>query len=131
MPVATDVQTHLDTIIDSLARGNSREAQENFEASSAPEGAAGPEMLLLACRAHAKAGRWVEVENIAASAALGHPDESNFCAQWAWAVHQQGRTADAYQILSNAAARFSQSVAVAYSLACLNGALRRVPEARQ
>jgi Flp pilus assembly protein TadD len=90
-----------------------------------------PDAILLTCRDCARLNQWAEVENIASRAALAFPEESAFHAQWAWAVYRQDRTIDAFQIINKAADLFPHSVSVAYCAACLNGALKRVREARR
>jgi tetratricopeptide (TPR) repeat protein len=129
MLVAQDVQTQLNAALGALALGNWREAHEKLERLP-PERQTTPEVLLLRCRAYAKAGQWGEVERIASRAVATFPDKSSFCTQWAWAVYRQGKTVEALEILSQAAERFPKSVALAYAAACLNGALRRVAEAK-
>jgi hypothetical protein len=87
--------------------------------------------LLRSCRVGAKEGHWADVERIASTAAATYAEESCFHTQWAWAAHRQGRTIEALHIVEKVAHRFPRSVGVAYTLACLNGALHRVTPARQ
>ena len=89
------------------------------------------EALLEKCRVLAQNGCWAEVEGIAASAASAYPAESAFYTQLAWAVYRQDRTIEASELVMKAAERFPTSVGIAYSAACLNGALRRATEARR
>lgn len=89
------------------------------------------EALLQRCRDSAKFGQWADVERIASSAAMTYPDEPSFHTQWAWAVHRQGSTVEALYIVEKVAQRFPKSVAVAYTSACLYGALRRSRDAKR
>jgi hypothetical protein len=91
----------------------------------------GPELLLRRCRSSAKAGRWEEVEHLAAQAVRTYPAVSCFHTQLAWAVHQQGRTLEGLEIVRGVAVRFPNSVGVAYTMACLLGARQKVREAKR
>ena len=129
MLVAPDAQKQLDPA-DPVALENWRETHPG-QPSSLPQPQATAEGLLLKCRACAKAERWAEVEQIASSATATYPNEPAFFAQWAWAAYRQDRTVEAYEIVTKVADHFPHSVAIAYAVACLNGALRRTASAKR
>jgi hypothetical protein len=60
-----------------------------------------------------------------------YSENPRFYTQWAPALHRQGRTEEALANVSSFAARFPESGATAYSMACLHGALGQVPEAKE
>jgi len=117
-----------DDAIEEHTNINSRRTLDSPEQSLGRESAL--VKLLQSCRTSAKAGQWAEVEKIAASAAATYPEEAFFYTQWAWALHQLGSSAQGISLLEKIADRFPRSVAFAYTLACLNGARRRVFRAK-
>jgi hypothetical protein len=129
MLVEQGVETQLEAAVSAAAAGNWREAHEKLEQLS-PERTT-PEALLTRCRSSAKAERWGEVEMIASAATNTYPDEAPFYTQWAWALYRQERKVEAFEIIDRAAERFSKSVAVAYSAACLHGAMNRPSDAKR
>jgi hypothetical protein len=62
-------------------------------------------------------------------AAREFPNDPAFWAASAWAEHKRGRTLSGLQMLCSVAERFPRSPSIAYRLACLYGALHRLPEA--
>ena len=128
MLVEQGVETPLEAAVSAAAAGHWREAHEKLE--QLPPERTAPEALLTRCRSSAKAERWAEVEMIASAATNTYPHEPAFFTQWAWAVYRQDRTIEAFEIINCAAERFSKSVAVAYSAACLNGAMHRSTDAK-
>ncbi len=128
MLVEQDVQTPLEAAVSAAAAGHWREAHEKLE--QLPAERATPEALLARCRSSAKGERWPEVEMIASAAINTYPDEPAFYTQWAWAVYRQDRTVEAFEIIHRAAERFSKSVSIAYSAACLNGVMHRASDAK-
>lgn len=129
MLVEQDVQTPPEAAVSTATAGDWRETHEKPEPH--PLEPVPAETLLARCRSSAKAGRWPEVEVIASAATNTYPDEPAFYTQWAWSVYQQDRTVEAFEIIHRAAERFSKSVSVAYSAACLNGAMRRASDAKR
>jgi hypothetical protein len=129
MLVEQDLQTELEAAVSAAAAGNWREAHEKLN-QLGPERAT-PEILLTRCRSAANTGRWAEVEMIASAATTTYPDEPAFYTQWAWALYRLNRTIEAFEMVTRAAERFSKSVAVAYSAACLNGVMHRTSDAKE
>lgn len=129
MLVVPDVPTQTDAAGEIRARESRTQPLQEAEPSAAETRLS--DLLLLQCRTNAQAGAWGEVERIASSAIFDYPREPLFYTQWAWAVYQQGNAADALEIAAKAAGLFPRSVAVAYSMACLNGALLRISEAKR
>jgi hypothetical protein len=70
------------------------------------------------------------VETIAEGASTSYPENPRFYTHWAWALHRQGRTLEGLATVASVADIFPQNGAIAYAVACLNGALGRADEAR-
>lgn len=130
MLIEPNVQTQSDATSGAVVEVHWRETGDQTERLLQSYEAAA-DALLAQCRTRASDGRWTEAERIAAEGAATYPDEPCFYTQWAWALHQQGKTAEGFEIVANAADRFPRSVTMAYCVACLNGALKRVPEAKR
>jgi hypothetical protein len=130
MLVETDRETNLEIRSSESSLAHARAERQPLEPPSANSSTTA-EVLLQSCRDFAKYGQWTDVEKIASNAAAAYPDEPNFYNQWVWAVYRQDRTVEAFQIITQATERFPRSVAIAYTTACLNGALKRVREAKR
>jgi hypothetical protein len=130
MLVEPDRETNLEIRSSESSLANARAERQPIKPLP-PDISITAEVLLQSCRDFAKYGQWTDVEKIASNAAAAYPDEPNFYNQWVWAVYRQDRTVEAFQIITQAAERFPRSVAIAYSAACLNGALKRVRAAKR
>ena len=89
------------------------------------------EVLKLKCDILNAANQWSELRVLSATSALYFPLEPAFAENWAWSEHKQGRTADAYSILMEAAVKFQKTWRTAYFLACFAYALKKVREATE
>lgn len=89
------------------------------------------EVLKLKCSILSAAQNWPQLRVLSATSAMYFPLEPTFAEEWAWAEHKEGRTADAYSILIQAAEKFQKTWRTAYFLACFAYALKRVREATE
>ncbi len=89
------------------------------------------EVLKLKCNILASAHKWSDLRVLSSTSAMYFPQEAAFAEDWAWAEHKQGRTADAYSILVQAAEKYQKTWRTAYFLACFAYALKRVREATE
>jgi hypothetical protein len=89
------------------------------------------EVLKLKCTILCSAHNWNDLRVLSATSAMYFPQEAAFAEDWAWAEHKQGRTADAYSILVQAAEKYQKTWRTAYFLACFAYALKRVREATE
>lgn len=89
------------------------------------------EVLKLKCSILSVARNWRELRVLSATSAMYFPHEAAFAEDWAWSEHKEGRTADAYSILTQAAEKYQKTWRTAYFLACFAYALKRVREATE
>ena len=89
------------------------------------------EVLKLKCTILSVARNWRELRVLSATSAMYFPQEPAFAEDWAWAEHKEGRTADAYTLLNDAASKYQKTWRTAYFLACFAYALKRVREATE
>ena len=89
------------------------------------------EVLKLKCNILSIAQKWSDLRVLSATSAMYFPLEPAFAEDWAWSEHKQGRTADAYSILLQAAEKYQKTWRTAYFLACFAYALKRVREATE
>jgi hypothetical protein len=89
------------------------------------------EVLKLKCNILSTSRNWNDLRVLSATSAMYFPQEPVFAEDWAWSEHKQGRTADAYSILEQAAEKYQKTWRTAYFLACFAYALKRVREATE
>jgi hypothetical protein len=89
------------------------------------------EVLKLKCGILSIAKKWNDLRVLSSTSAMYFPQEAAFAEDWAWSEHKQGRTADAYSILTHAAKKYQKTWRTAYFLACFAYALKRVREATE
>jgi tetratricopeptide (TPR) repeat protein len=89
------------------------------------------EYVKLHCCTYLQAGNWIEVTNIAATAAQHYPQEGIFYECWAWAEHISGNCATALRVLESAVSRFGDRESFVYLLACLYASADKFAEAER
>ena len=89
------------------------------------------EVLKLKCTILSSASDWKELRVLGATSAMYFPQEPAFAEDWAWAEHKQGRTTEAYSILTHASEKYQKTWRTAYFMACFAYALKRVREATE
>ena len=127
--LSPDLQTCVSIASGWFESGDWSRAEEELERLPLEEHYAAP-VLILRCLIYGRAAKWERVEAVAQSGAEAYPDEQRFYVHSAWAKHRLGKTEEGLQIARGAVWRFPTSGIVAYTMACLNGALGREEEAR-
>jgi tetratricopeptide (TPR) repeat protein len=121
---------HLSAAQGWLELGNWREAGKDLERLAA-DLQRHPDVLRLRVEIHAQAKRWQESAEVADILAKLVPDDPFPRVRGAFALHELGRTLDAYNTVLPVADQFPDEWVIPYNLACYCAQLKRIDEAEQ
>ncbi len=113
-----------------LMLGNCAEAYAELERIS-EENRTHPDVLRVRLQIHVHGKKWLETIELAHDLIKTFPDDP-----WLWiirsfALHEEKRTEEAYDLLAPAARHFPQTATIPYNLACYCAQLGRLDEARK
>ena len=116
-PLALSDQRHLDAADGWLGLGNWHEANEELE-QIGPQMRAHPAVLETRLLVYTMAKKWEGAVEIARTVSELEPDKPCGFIQWAYALHELKRTAEAQAVLLPVVDRFPRDQTMRYNLAC-------------
>lgn len=129
-PLPTSDRRHFEAAQGWLALGNHIEANEELE-SITPQMRRHPDVLCVRWQVYAKAKKWEVAAEVAQALCKMVPEEPFGWIHLGYALHEQKRTQEAWNVLLPVADKFPGEYVIRYNLACYACQLGRLEEAKQ